>query len=163
MSAPLRPMQIQYLADRPDAVPTVARWYYDEWGHKDPTNSFELTCERLAGKLNKDRLPLPIIAVDTGRTVIGTAQLKRHEMDIFPDREFWLGSIYVAPSARGCGLATTLVNKIVELAVEFQVKELWLQTEALNGGLYARLGWKIVEQLEDKGTKVAVMLRDMRV
>ncbi len=156
-------MQIQYLADRPDAIPTVARWYYEEWGHQDPTNSFELTCERLSGRLNRDRLPLPIIAVDESKVVVGTAQLRRHEMDIFPDREFWLGSVYVAPSARGQGLATTLVKKVAELAVEFQVKELWLQTKALDGGLYARLGWKIVDRLEHKGAKIAVMLRAMGV
>ena len=156
-------MKIEYLADRPEAVPIVARWYFDEWGHLDPSNSFELTCERLSGKLNRDKLPLPIIAVDSSGKVVGTAQLKRREMDIFPDREFWLGSLYVDLPARGQGIAVALIDKVVSLANDFKVTELWLQTEALDGGLYSRLGWKVVERLEYHDVKVAVMLRKLGV
>ena len=151
-------LQIQFLADRPEAVPLVARWYFDQWGYKEPNNSFEATCERLYGKLNKDCLPVPVIACH-GSTVVGAAQLKVREMEIFPDREFWLGGVYVVPEARGRGIAQALIEKLSEVAASLKIEELWLQTEALDGGLYGRLGWSIVERLMSKGENVAVMVR----
>ena len=36
-------MQLKYLAHHTDAIPIIARWYYDEWGYRDPSNSFEKT------------------------------------------------------------------------------------------------------------------------
>lgn len=152
-------MQIQFLADRPEAVPTIARWYFDEWGHKEPGNSVEATIHRLRGKLNRDTLPIPIIAIDEDGSLLGTAQLKVREMEIFPDREFWFGGLYVISQARGRGIGASLVNRIVELAQIRKIPELWLQTYALDGGLYARLGWTMVERLSYKGQDIAVMVR----
>jgi predicted GNAT family N-acyltransferase len=156
-------MDIKFLADRPDAVPTLARWYYNEWGHKEPGNSFEATCERLNGKLNRDIIPIPIIACESDGTVIGAAQLKFREMDIFPEREVWLGGVYVAKGARGRGVGAALVSKVADLAKALKVPEVWLQTEALNGGLYARIGWVLVEKLQYKGENIAVMVRRLGV
>ncbi len=156
-------MKIQFLADRPELVPIIARWYFNEWGHREPGNSFERTCERLKGKLNRDKLPIPVIAAEEDGTLLGTAQLKLREMDIFPEREIWLGSVYVTPAARGRKIATALVEKIASLAIELHVQELWLQTAAADGGLYKRLGWEIFERLEHHGTQTTVMCRRLAV
>ena len=75
-------MEFVLLADRPDAIPTVARWYFDQWGRRVAGNSYEQTCERLKEKLNRDCLPLPVLVVD-GDAVLGTAQLKIREMSIY--------------------------------------------------------------------------------
>jgi GNAT superfamily N-acetyltransferase len=152
-------MQIQLLADRPDLVPAIARWYFEEWGHKEPDNSVEATIERLSGKLNCDIFPIPIVATDADGSLLGTVQLKVREMEIFPDREFWLGGVYVASQARGRGIGAELVKRIAELAEIHKISELWLQTHALDGGLYARLGWSTVEKLTYKGEEIAVMVR----
>lgn len=156
-------MEIKFLADRPDAVPILARWYFEQWGHEEPGNSFELTCERLNGKLNRNFAPIPIIAGEADGTVIGAAQLKLREMDIFPEREHWIGGVYVDPSVRGRGVAAALVTKLIELAKNLSIKELWLQTEALDGGLYKRLGWSVVEILDYRGHRVAVMVKQIGV
>ncbi len=123
-------LQIKLLADRSDAVPLVARWYFDQWGYKETGNSFEATCERLLGKLNRDCLPIPVVACD-GNIVVGAAQLKVREMEIFPDREFWLGGVYVVPEARGRGIAQALVDKLAVIAESLGIKELWLQTRVV--------------------------------
>lgn len=57
-----------FLADRPDAIPTVAEWDYEEWG-KVPGNSVEKTIERINGKLNRDKPPLYILAISEGRVL----------------------------------------------------------------------------------------------
>ena len=153
-------MHFTLLADRPDAVPTVARWYFDEWGQAVPGNTYAKTCERINGGLNRDRLPLHLLAVD-GDRVLGVARLKLREMSIYPDREHWLGGVYVASAARGRGLASALCREARDLAASLGVSSLHLQTERLDGGLYARLGWRAVEQVRYNGHEVLVMVCDV--
>ena len=154
-------MELKFLADHEDAIPTIAKWYYNEWGYREPENSFEKTCERIGGKLTRDKVPLHIVAVEDDN-VLGAAQLKLYEMDIYPDKEYWLGSVYVAPSARGRKVASQLCERIVDIARSFNIPTLYLQTERIDdGGLYARLGWKPIEQVHYDGLDVLVMQRHL--
>jgi hypothetical protein len=34
------PLDFVLLADLPEAIPTVARWYFDEWGDRSPSTTF---------------------------------------------------------------------------------------------------------------------------
>lgn len=153
-------MQFQLLADIPEAVPILARWYFDQWGRDVPGNSFEATCTRISEKLNRDQAPLHIVAVEAGE-VLGAAQWKIREMTTYPEREFWLGNVFVSPEARGSGVASRLAEEIAQIAKSHGVAELSLQTERLDGGLYARLGWQPVEQVHYHGNEVLVMQRDL--
>ncbi|MCC2670136.1 MAG: family acetyltransferase [Armatimonadetes bacterium] len=149
-------IELMYLADRPEAVPVVARWYFDEWGYIEPETSYEQTVERLGRKLNRDRVPLTLLAVE-GDAVLGAAALKIREMSIYPEREYWIGGVFVHPEARGRGIASALCRRLEGLARAFGIRELHLQTERLDGGLYGRLGWKEVEQIHYCGDEVLVM------
>ena len=149
-------IDIEYLADHPEFVPQIATWYFHEWGHEELSVTEKDIRERLYTKLNKDRAPIPIIAL-TGGTLIGTAQLKICEMDIYPDKEFWLGGVYVHSTARKQGVGKLLVKRIEEIAKQLGIKELFLQTGNLTGGLYAKLGWMPLGQIEYQGTNVLVM------
>ncbi|MED5421818.1 MAG: GNAT family N-acetyltransferase [Pseudomonadota bacterium] len=150
-------MELKFLADQPDAVPIIAKWYYSEWGHCDPNNSIENTCTRINGKLNKDKVPLHIIATNRDN-VMGVAQLKTHEMSIYPDREYWLGSVYVDTPYRGQKVAQNICVHSIKTARSFGIKTLYLQTEALeNGGLYGKLGWQPLERVHYNGADVLVM------
>ncbi len=150
-----------FLADRPDAISTVAQWYYEQWG-RVPGNSVEQTIERIKGKLNCDQPPFHILAISKDR-VLGVAQFKLREMSIYPEKEFWLGSLFVSPEFRGYGIGSALAEEIVVIAKKFGVKEIYLQTEALDGGLYKRLGWKTIETIENNSVLVAVMVRQLVV
>ncbi len=153
-------MEIEYLADNPEMTPRIARWYFNEWGFEVSGNSYELTVKNLYGKLNKDRFPLPIVAIDNNE-LLGTAQLKVREMEIFPEREHWLGSVYVSSKAREKGVATALVKHIIQMAKNYKIKKLWLQTEALDGGLYKILGWHPVDRLNYDGHDIVVMKKNI--
>ena len=90
-----------YPADQPEAVPQIARWWFDEWGHHRPGDSLEALISRVQGLLNRDQLPIQIVANLENR-IVGVAALKQHELfDIYPDKDFWLGSVCVAPDFRG--------------------------------------------------------------
>lgn len=151
-------MRIEFLADKPEAISTIARWYFDQWGYLEHNNSYELTCERLAKKLNRDILPIPVIAFESNQ-VLGIAQLKNKEMEIFPEREYWLGGLFVDPAHRGKGIARQLCNKIIEISELKKIEELFLQTEDHNINFYLMLGWKIVEKINYKDLNVVIMVR----
>jgi GNAT superfamily N-acetyltransferase len=148
------------LVDRQDAIPIVAKWYFEEWGYNVSGNSIQQTIDRLNRKLNRDKLPLHILAVEDEK-VLGVAQLKLHEMDIYPDRAFWLGGLFVSSISRRKGVGSALAHKIATIAADFGYKELYLQTEALDGGLYRKLGWRSIETVRYKGVHVAVMVRKL--
>jgi GNAT superfamily N-acetyltransferase len=154
-------MQIIALAEYPEAIPIIARWYYDEWGYADSENSYEKTVQRIKGKLNTDKLPMHLIAVDGG-AVLGVVQLKYHEMSIYPDKEHWLGSVYTCANARGKGIASKLCGKAMAIARDLEIKTLYLQTEYTDcGGLYGRMGWKAIETVYYGGADVLVMRCDV--
>ena len=153
-------MDFVFLTERPDALPAIAAWYFDAWGHRRPGMTLADAREGLQDYLNRDKLPLMLLAVE-GDELIGAAQLKYREMSIYPDREHWLGGVYVADAYRGRRIASQLVERVVALARGFRVETLHLQTVREDGGLYARLGWQACEQVRYKGEDVLVMSRDI--
>jgi GNAT superfamily N-acetyltransferase len=155
-------LNFQFLADRQDAIPIVAQWYFEEWGYQIPGNSVQQTIERINGKLNREKAPLHIVAIENEK-VLGVAQFKMYEMETYPDKEFWLGSLFVQTEFRRKGVGSGLANKIATTAEGFGIKELYLQTEALDGGLYRHIGWHIIETIVYKDVPVAVMVRKLGV
>lgn len=154
-------LEFSLLADRPDAIPLVTRWYVDQWGYREPGNLLENECERLSEYASRDRIPFIVLAIQ-GKEVVAAAQLKFREMaEMFPRKEHWLGGVYVAAEHRGQGYASQIVERVAELAPAYGVRTLHLQTEALDGGLYARLGWTPSTRANNKGQEVLVMEREL--
>jgi GNAT superfamily N-acetyltransferase len=58
--------------------------------------------------------------------IVGTASLKYREMDIYPEKEHWLGGVFVSAEYRGRGIATRLVDGALEMARTLGVKMLYL-------------------------------------
>ena len=153
------PVEFEFLADRVEVIPTIANWYFGEWGHLLRDDSIERTRDRIEGYLNRDQIPFILIAMNEN-DLVGAAQLKYHEMaELFPDREHWLGGVYVEPGCRGRGYGSRIVERIVDMAPKYGVETLHLQTEALDGGLYTRLGWTPCVQVTSRGVDVLVMER----
>jgi GNAT superfamily N-acetyltransferase len=83
--------------------------------------------------------------------------------DLYPEREFWLGDVFVAPDFRGRGIGSALALKIVEIARSRDIQSIHLQTQSLNGGLYAKLGWEKVEQINHQGYDAIVMVNSLKL
>ncbi len=153
-------MTLKYLADHPAAIATVAQWYFDQWGYEKEGNDLSKEIENAKLYLNPGSIPFIVLAME-GEEVLGLAQLKYREMRIYPEKEHWLGGVYVAAPHRGRGIAARIIAKITDRAKELGVKTLYLQTERLDGGLYARLGWQPIEQVRYDGHEVLVMERHL--
>ena len=118
--------------------------------------------KELGNYLNSERIPLMVLAIEN-ENVIGVAQLKYREMDIYPEREHWLGGVFVEEAKRHRGAASAIVRKVISIAEELNVEVLHLQTVARDGGLYRKLGWKPVETVHYRNETVLVMEKNMAV
>lgn len=156
----MKALRFENLADRPDAVPLVAEWYFGEWGYLNPASTLEKVADRLIASMNHDAIPLVVLAV-MGDEVIGSAELKYREMTIYPEKEHWLGGVFVVPEHRGKGVAARLIDAVVETARILGVDLLHVQTERLDGGLYRQLGWQCTERVCYRGLDVLVLQRKL--
>lgn len=155
-------MELELLADHERAIPIVANWYFEKWGHLREGNTLDKITESLGAYLNTDKIPLMVLALEAGE-ILGAVQLKYREMDIFPDRVHWLGGVYVSKDHRGKNIAEKMIGKLVSIAEKLGVHTLYLQTAHPDGGLYRHLGWKPVEKVNYHGLNVLVMEKDLGV
>jgi GNAT superfamily N-acetyltransferase len=154
-------LSFEYLAERGEAVPQICRWWFEEWGHLRPGDTLEALTERVRGLVSRERLPIQMVALWESR-VVGVASLKLHELfERYPEKNFWLGDVFVAPEFRGRGIGSALAMKIVQLAKSRGIEALHLQTKDLSGGLYARLGWQKIEQISLPSYDVVVMVKSL--
>lgn len=153
-------MEFILLADDPLAYKEVASWYFEQWLSNVPDMTVGRVESKLATYTNRDKAPLLMLAKLDGE-LIGAAELKIHEMDIYPDYEYWIGGVYVKSSERGKGIAARLVQEVIGQAKMFGIKKLYLQTEKLDGGIYSKVGFSLIEQVDYKGHYVSVMQADL--
>jgi len=153
-------LKLQLLAEQPEALNTVADWYYTQWASVFGKQTLEDVKDDLQMYLNTACIPLIVLAMVDDK-VVGAAQLKYFEMDMYPDYEHWLGGVYVHADYRGNGIAEKIILRILEKAREFAVHTIYLQTENLTGGLYARMGWEPIKQTHSKGSDVLIMKKQL--
>lgn len=73
-------MQIDYLADHPEFISTVARWHHEEWSYIRPGDTVEARTERLRAECGRDSIPTTFIAFSNS-TFLGSAMLLANDMD----------------------------------------------------------------------------------
>jgi GNAT superfamily N-acetyltransferase len=155
-------LTFEYLADRPGAIPCVAAWWHSAWGSVCPEQTIDELSIQIRNLASRNRIPIQILAVAADK-VAGVAVLKMHEMfDLYPDRRFWLGNVFVVPECRGQGIASALAMQIVEIAGGLGAEVLHLQTTKLEGGLYGRLGWARIDQVHYRGYEALVMAKPLK-
>ncbi len=153
-------MKIDFLKNRPTAIPVIAKWYFDEWAYLTPDKTLVDMQKDLERYLNSDKIPLMLVAIEDNN-VVGAVQLKFREMEIYPNKEHWLGGVYVEKSSRGKHVAELMIAKLLEIAGNLGVELLHLQTLRLDGGLYKKLGWGAIEQVNYRNQDVLVMQRKL--
>lgn len=149
-------LDVRCLSQCPQAIESIAAWYYAEWAHENPTSSPAVVLADVRRSLNTECLPITFVALVDG-SAVGASQLKLREMQEYEQYKHWLGGVYVAPDHRGKGIAQALVKRCIVEATSRGLDQLYLQTQRLNGGLYALLGWKPVHLKERPDGPVRIM------
>lgn len=148
---------IRYLADHPQAISTLAGWLYDEWGHRSPDGTIRGMAQGLHRRLNRDRLPLALVAIDGG-IPLGTVSLRPREVEVRPEYEHWLSTLYVDRRYRGRGVGERLVRAAVDQADRLGIEKLYLYTrQEKTEQWYAHLGWQKVEKLNYRDRPAVIL------
>lgn len=147
------------MAERPDLVGRVAGWGHAEWGHLDPTSTLADRERRIRASLNADCVPCVFIALDPSNALVGTVSLVLDDLQ-GDSRNPWLASVFVPAEARSRGIASALVGACEAAARRFGHHRLYLFT-ASAPALYARLGWRRLEQRVYRGEHIQVMDKDL--
>jgi predicted N-acetyltransferase YhbS len=148
-------MKIEYLADRPEFLRTLAEWQHGEWGYLRPGDTVEARMTRLGGWGERDRIPLTVVAQDDGE-LLGSASLIAHDMDTRMELTPWLAGVFVAPEYRRRGVGAALVRRIMTEAGRLNVPVLYLYT-VHSETFYASLGWSLQEHTSYRDQNVAIM------
>jgi predicted N-acetyltransferase YhbS len=152
-------MRIEYLADRVELIPELARLHFAEWGYLRPSETLEGRTERLRRCVGRQSIPTVLIALSDDE-LCGSAMLVEHDMDSRPSLTPWLAGMVVAPTLRRRGIGSALVKRIVSEAQSLGVTSLYLYTP-LAEDFYAHHGWSALEHCEYLGARVAVMSRQL--
>ncbi|MFJ2466013.1 GNAT family N-acetyltransferase [Pseudomonas sp. NPDC087615] len=148
-------MHIEYLCDRPEFIEELAELNFNEWGEFRPGDTLEARTKRMRKASGKGAIPSVVVAIEDDR-LLGGALLIDSDMKTRPKLTPWLAGVYVKAEERGRGVASQLVNQIVEEAKTLGVQTLYLYTDAAQS-LYARLGWEVVEDLVYEDLPVTIM------
>ena len=152
-------LQIAYLADHPEYVPTLARWFYDQWHDLHEGSTLQRYVDSVAARVNVGSLPTAFVARQDGR-LVGSASLLLQDLESHPQLSPWLASVYVMPDARNQGIGSRLVRYATQEAERLGVDRLYLFTTDKEG-FYERLGWRFIEQVPSPGGPVSIMAVDL--
>lgn len=148
-------MDIHDLHGSPHLVGRVAQLLHTEWSAFAHWSSLSAIESRLRQRSSQRDSAFTLVAL-SGAEPVATASVMRYELDDRSEREYWLGEVLTVPSARGKGLATTLVNACVARCRERGIAALYLYTPDQQA-LYARLGWQAIEERTVADEAVSVM------
>ena len=148
-------MRIVPLVEHPELVDQVAAWGFAEWGHLNPGQTLTSRTADIRERMNVDRVPIVLVALDDAGSLVGTASLLFDDLEGDP-RNPWLASVFVPAGHRGKGIASALVPAIEDAARRLGYPTLYLFTTSA-ARLYAGLGWRALEQRAYRGEHVQVM------
>lgn len=131
---------IAILADRPVLIPTLSDWFVAEWEPYYGADGPGDAGSDLRGCLNRDTLPIALVALDADETLLGTAALKDESVGSEQGVGPWLAAFLVAPKHRGRGVGSALVAAIEVEAARLGFAEIYTSTDAAEG-ILERRGW----------------------
>ena len=134
---------IGFLADYLDTIPTLAKWFRDQWPdyHADMSQA-EMEQDFLEDA-SRDRLPIRLVAFESSE-LAGTIILRENGTEMLPEFQPELGGLYVVESHRNHGIATELVRAGMQVAREQRYETVFATTVAA-AGILERLGWEFLQ------------------
>jgi predicted N-acetyltransferase YhbS len=147
----IREIHIEFLADRPDAIPILKEHFESEWSSWYGPGEAEAD---LRSFMNRSELPVGVIAISDGQ-VVGIAALKPKSIDTHEHLGPWVAAGWVRPELRGQGIGASLVGALEELAHELGFGSVYCGTSTANS-LLLRLGWQAMETIPYHGEQITL-------
>ncbi|HEY4466820.1 MAG TPA: GNAT family N-acetyltransferase [Klebsiella sp.] len=150
-------MIIQPLYAAPQHASSVVEWLWHAFGGETLPRAFFASI--VEHSQTPEALPITFIAVE-GETLLGTVGLWRCDLISRQDLSPWMAALYVAPEARGQGLAGKLQQHVIKYARTQGYPELFLYSACRD--FYDRFGWQYIgEGLDYPATAVSLYRYDL--
>ncbi len=153
-------MRIKHLMDHPDYLHATAELLFNEWSHLPSWAELQQIRTRLIERNATDCQQFTLVTLDAQNTVAAAASLICYELKDNPARIYWLGEVITRSTYRGQGIGTELIKRIIELAAQQDITELWLYTSDKQS-LYKNLEWVEQEQRIVADELVTIMVRKL--
>ena len=151
-----RGVEIANLVDHPSFASVLAAWHVAEWGHLYEHWTLEVAEQEFA-TMARSSVPLTFAALNEAKELIGSVSLiSDDELDGYSHLTPWLASLYVAPHARGRGVAELLIARMLAEAHRLRFEKVYLFTPE-HVDYYERRGWQRVARAQAHGHEVDVM------
>ena len=134
---------IKFLADCLDTIPTLTRWFRDQWPDYFADMSPEELAQDFLADASYDQLPIRLVAFASGQ-LAGTIILREQGDTIPLGFQPELGGLYVDASQRGQGIGTELIRAGMKLAQDQGYATVYATTVAA-AGILERLGWEFIQ------------------
>lgn len=149
-------MRIEPLARHQHFLSGIASRLHSEWGDQPPWETISRIEARLEHGSSTQTFPHTLVGIDPDGSWIATGSVKQRELSSHPEKEYWIGEIFVLPNCRGRGLGSALTNLLARYAFGHGVCNLFLYTPDQQD-LYSRLGWKVIGQEVVHNERVFIM------
>lgn len=144
---------IGFLIDFPDTVPTLAKWFRDQWPDYYVFMSQVEMEQGFLSEASRDRLPIRLIAFESSE-LAGTIVLREHGTEALPEFQPELGGLYVVESHRVHGIGTELVRAGMKLAHDQGYKTVYATTVRAVG-ILERSGWEFIKTVVHQDGQLA--------
>lgn len=145
---------IGFLADHLDTIPTLAKWFRDQWPEYHAAMSEEELERDFLEDASRDCLPIRLVAFESNE-LAGTIILRETNTEMPPEFQPELGGLYVVASHRGHGIATELIQAGMKIALK-QGYETVFATTVAAAGILERLGWEFIQTVTHEDGQTAL-------
>ena len=162
-------MQIESLAGHHYLAPLLGAWHFSEWGQLYPPEVWNAEIakaefEGMASSTSADRTWVAFNGESRrAQDVLGSVSLMASDDLVgFEHLTPWLASMFVAPAARGHGVASALVDHLLAAACEAGHDTVYLFTSG-QADFWSAQGWRMIAHVEAAGNPAIVMSHSMRL
>src|SRR5689334_1119157 len=147
-------MKIVPLAQQPEAVSLLARWFYAEWHGVDGRSMTGIEAQ-LKENLSPNSIPITFIA-KVATKIVGTVSIDVSDLPSLDSLTPWLASLYVVQRCRGQGIGTALLLHAQQFAQRKDISRLYLWTLGAPR-FYEHLGWRVLRHTTCNSRPITVM------
>ena len=136
-------IEIAFLADYPEAIPTLGQWFLTQWPEYYSERTPADIAQDFDAEANRSGLPVRLVAFADGE-LAGAITLREQATWTLPEYYPGLGGLFVVERYRGRGVGTELVKAGMKVAQEQGYEKVYATTVTARG-ILERLGWKLVQ------------------